>query len=94
MARDSFNIFLVLRAVLEGLEPGEDVFSSGGVSNLVRGAVLEKEVVEEMVKEEGLNLIEDLEKMLVGGDVTADFEIVCKGEVIKCHRGILAARYF
>ena len=52
--------------------------------------------MEEMVTEEGLKLIGDMKNMLVGGDedATADFEIVCQGEVIKCHRAILAARCY
>ena len=54
---------------------------------------IEREI-KEMVKEEGLKLIGDMTKMLIRDDVTADFEIVCRDEVIKCHRAILAARYF
>ena len=44
-----------------------------------------------MMKEEGLKLIGDMEKILVGGEA-ADFEIVCQDKVIKCHRAILMTR--
>ena len=46
---------------------------------------------EKLAKKGKMKVAEDIEKMMTNVE-TADFEVWCEGEVVKCHKAILGAR--